>query len=47
VFMRNSSSGEFVTQVTGTLTITTGGVIKQSLTTICNAIYFSGFYEIA
>ena len=47
VFMRNTSSGEFATQVTGTLTITTGGVIKQSISTLCNAIYFSGFYTVA
>ena len=47
VFMRNTSSGEFATQVTGTLTITTGGVIKQNVSTLCNAIYFSGFYIVA
>ena len=45
VFMRNTAEGEFITQVTGTLTITTGGVIRQSMSGICNAIYFSGFYE--
>jgi len=47
VFMRNDTNGTFVTQVAGTLTITTGGVIRQSASGICNAIYFSGFYEIA
>lgn len=47
VFMRNTAEGEFSTQVTGTLGITAGGIIKQNVTTTCNAIYFSGFYEIA
>lgn len=46
VFMRNTSSGDFATQVTGTVTISSGGVIKQSMSTICNAIYFSGFYVV-
>lgn len=50
IFMRNASSDGTLTtttQVGGICTITTGGIIRQSNTSICNAIYFSGVFEAA